>query len=73
MPIGSILNTVENRPLNRNFTPKTKFPLVEYTDEVFNNLSSDQKAMVRIATAVSTGVILEKLEDYALGKMHNAR
>ena len=51
----------------------TKFPLVEYPEEVFNNLSSDQQAMVRIATAVCTGVIPDNLEDYALGKMHNAR
>ena len=72
-PIGSKLNTVEKRSLNRSFTPITKFPLVEYPEEVFSKLSSDQKAMVRVATAVSTGVIPEKLEDYALGKMHNAR
>ena len=72
-PIGSKLNNVESRPLNRNFTKVTKFPLVEYPEEVFKSLSSDQKAMVRIATAVCTGVIPDNLEDYALGKMHNAR
>ena len=46
---------------------------MEYPEEVFRALSSDQKAMVRMATAVSTGVIPDNLGDYALGKMHNAR
>ena len=72
-PIGSKLKTVESRPLNHNFTPVTEFPLVEYPDEVFQALSSDQKAMVRMATAVSTGKLSDNMEDYALGKMHNAR
>ena len=72
-PIGSKLNNVESRPLNPTFTRVTKFPLVEYPDEVFQALSSDQKAMVRIATAVCTGKLPDNMEDYALGNMHSAR
>ena len=72
-PIGSKLKNVESRPLNKDFTPVTKFPLVEYPEEVFKKLSADQKALVRMATAVSTGTIPDNMEDYALGKMHNAR
>ena len=72
-PIGSKLNNVESRRLNPTFKKVTKVPLVEYPDEVFQALSSDQKAMVRMATAVSTGKLSDNMEDYALGKMHNAR
>ena len=72
-PIGSKLNDVESRPWNKKFKKVTKFPLVEYPVEVFEKLSEDQKALVRMATAVCTGTISNHAEDYALGKMHNAR
>ena len=71
-PIGSQLPNVESLDINRRFTC-VKFSEVECPDEIFNDLSSDQKALVSLARVVCTGVILENFEQYALGKMHNAR
>ena len=72
-PIGSQLNSVESRSLIKRLRPVTQFEAVEFPDEVYKNLSGDQKTLVKMAQIHWTGVIPHNLNEYVIGMMHLAR
>ena len=72
-PIGSQLNEVESRALNKKFRPVTEFEAVEFSEEVYDKLTGDQKNLVKMAKIHWTGVIPENLQQYSIGLMHQAR
>ena len=46
---------------------------MEFPDEVYKNLTGDQKCLVKLAKVHWTGVIPENLQEYGIGLMHLAR
>ena len=72
-PIGSQLNKVESRALNKKFKAVEEFPPVEFPDEVLEKLTGDQKFLVKMAQIHWTGVIPDGLAEYVIGLMHLAR
>ena len=74
-PIGSQLNKVESRALNKRFKAVQDVccPPVEFPDEVYQKLTGDQKFLVKMAQIHWTGEIPDGLEEYTIGLMHLAR
>ena len=72
-PIGSQLNKVESRTLNKKFKAAKEFPPVEFPNEVLEKLTGDQKFLVKMAQIHWTGEIPDGLEEYTIGLMHLAR
>ena len=46
---------------------------MEFPNEVYKNLTGDQKCLVKLAKVHWTGVIPENLQEYGIGLMHLAR
>lgn len=72
-PVGSQLHNVEERSLIKKLRPVTNIEAVEFPDEVYKNLTGDQKCLVKMAQVHWTGVIPENLQEYVIGVMHMAR
>ena len=73
-PVGKLLPLVADMVWNDKFKPGTAGPgLGEISDDVFRDLSSDQKYLRLAVTAVMTGVIPDQLKSLKCGPVCHSR
>ena len=70
-PIGKLIEKVNDLEVNFNFELKEE--IIELTDEVVNNLSTDQKNAYRRIKAVTSGILSKELSKIKCGTICQSR
>ena len=73
-PIGKVLPSVEDKGWAKKFQPVNVGPeLPEMSDEVMDDLSSDQRYLLLAFNSVRSGVLSPQLKSLAIGPISHAR
>lgn len=73
-PIGKLLPSTTELPINEEFTPITiGSPLIKLSEEVLDDLSTDQYYGYRLVTAIREGVLPKSLALLEIGPVNHSR
>ena len=73
-PIGKLILTVLDLKIKENIPPiDIEITLVDLDSEILADLSSDQKYLYDIVTAIKTGHLTENIKNKKIGPHHHAR